>query len=202
MTDRGVGHEHAIFDFDGVADFRVRADGGVVAAPVDTSQCVDDAIADHGGRLTRTKVGDVFVAEAATQDDVVFGGEPSGAWIWPTETLCPDGSLAAIKLAGLVATEGSLAAQVGSVDTYPIQRRSIDIDDKATVMARVADEFHEAYDDVTTIDGVRVSTAAGWVLVRPSGTQPLIRVTVEADTDDAAAELLTDAVDRIEAARE
>ena len=188
----------ALFARRAVAD----AGGGVVAAPVDTSQCVDDAIAPAGGRVTRTKVGDVFVAEAATREKVVFGGEPSGAWIWPDETLCPDGSLAAVKLAALVGTDGSLAAQVNGVATYPIRRDSVEVDNKAGVMERVADGLLADYDDVSTVDGVRVETDAGWVLIRPSGTQPLIRVTAEADTDDAADRLAADAVERIEAARE
>ena len=178
-----------------------RAGGGVVAAPVDTSRCVDDAIDSLGGRVTRTKVGDVFVAEAATREEVVFGGEPSGAWIWPDETLCPDGSLAAAKLTTLVAAEGSLAEQVASVTTYPIQRRSIEVDDKTAVMERVAEKLRDAYDDVTTIDGVRVSTADGWVLVRPSGTQPLIRITAEAETEDVVDDLIAATVERVEAAR-
>ena len=177
------------------------AGGGVVAAPVDTSRCVDDAIDFLGGRVTRTKVGDVFVAEAATREAVVFGGEPSGAWIWPNETLCPDGSLAAAKLTACVADEGSLAEQVASVATYPIQRRSIEVDDKAAVMQRVAEKLRDAYDDVTTIDGMRVSTPDGWVLVRPSGTQPLIRITAEADTQNEADDLIAATVDRVEAAR-
>jgi phosphoglucosamine mutase len=188
----------ALFARRAVAD----AGGGVVAAPVDTSQCVDDSIAPAGGHVTRTKVGDVFVAEAATREEVVFGGEPSGAWIWPDETLCPDGSLAAVKLAALVGAEGSLAAQVDGVATYPIRRDSVEVDDKASVMDRVADGLLADYDDVSTVDGVRVETDAGWVLIRPSGTQPLIRVTAEADTDDAADRLAADAVERIEAARE
>jgi len=179
-----------------------RAGGGVVAAPVDTSRCVDDAIDSLGGRVTRTKVGDVFVAEVATREKVVFGGEPSGAWIWPDETLCPDGSLAAAKLTACVAAEGSLAEQVASVATYPIQRRSIEVDDKAAVMQRVAEKLRDAYDDVTTTDGVRVSTPDGWVLVRPSGTQPLIRITAEADTQNEADDLIAATVDRVEAARE
>lgn len=179
-----------------------RAGGGVVAAPIATSRCVDDAIAPAGGRVTRTKVGDVFVAEAATGDDVVFGGEPSGAWIWPAETLCPDGSLAAVTLAALVATEGSLAAQVDGIDTYPIRRDSVAVDDKEDVMEQVADGLLADYDDVETVDGVRVETAAGWVLIRPSGTQPLIRVTAEADTDDEADDLLAEAIDRVNGARE
>jgi len=66
-------------------------DGDVVAAPVDTSMAVDDALAAVGASVSRTRVGDTFVADRATQPNVVFGGEPSGAWIWPDETLCPDG---------------------------------------------------------------------------------------------------------------
>ena len=188
----------ALFARDAVA----AADGGVVAAPVDTSLCVDDAIDDLGGRVTRTQVGDVFVAEAATRDEVVFGGEPSGAWIWPDETLCPDGSLAAAKLVALVATAGSLADQVAAVAQYPIRRESIEVDDKAGVMNRVADGLAADYEDVTTTDGVRVETDTGWLLVRPSGTQPLIRVTAEARSDDGADTLLADAIDRVEAAAE
>jgi len=188
----------ALFARDAVAT----AGGGVVAAPVDTSLCVDDAIADLGGRVTRTQVGDVFVAEAATREEVVFGGEPSGAWIWPDETLCPDGSLAAAKLVSLVATAGSLADQVAAVEQYPIRRESIEVDDKAGVMNRVADELAADYEDVTTTDGVRVETDTGWLLVRPSGTQPLIRVTAEARSDDGADTLLADATDRVEAAGE
>jgi phosphoglucosamine mutase len=51
----------------------------------------------------------------------VFGGDPSGAWIWPAETLRPDGSLAAGKFAELVATNGSLADLVAEIPTYPIR---------------------------------------------------------------------------------
>ncbi|ERH07632.1 MAG: phosphomannomutase [Halonotius sp. J07HN4] len=105
-------------------------------------------------------------------------------------------------MTALVAAEGSLAEQVASVTTYPIQRRSIEADDKAAVMERVAETLRDAYDDVTAIDGVRVSTADGWALVRPSGTQPLIRITAEAKTESTADDLLAATVDRVEAARE
>jgi phosphoglucosamine mutase len=57
--------------------------GQRVAAPVNTSLAVDDHLADIDVTVTRTKVGDVHVAEQAAEDGVAFGGEPSGAWIWP-----------------------------------------------------------------------------------------------------------------------
>ncbi|SEV82315.1 phosphoglucosamine mutase [Natrinema salifodinae] len=163
-------------------------EGDRVAAPVDTSLAVDDALAGVGASLTRTQVGDVYVAERTTEDDVVFGGEPSGAWIWPGETRCPDGPLAACKLVELVAERGPMSALVDSISQYPIRRTSIEVEDKAAVMTEVEGLVTERYDEVDALDGVRVETEDGWFLLRASGTQPLIRVTAEArSADDAEA---------------
>jgi len=178
------------------------AGGGQVAAPVDTSLCVDDAVTAAGGELVRTKVGDVFVAEAAAEPGAVFGGEPSGAWIWPDETLSPDGPLAACKLAALVGSRGPLSELVDSVDNLPLSRDSIEVKNKAAVMERVTEGVRDDFQRVDTIDGVRVETDDGWFLVRASGTQPLVRVTAEATTEAAADRLREEAVDRITAATE
>jgi phosphoglucosamine mutase len=170
-------------------------DGEVVAAPVDTSLAVDDALADVGASVARTRVGDVYVAERATAPDVAFGGEPSGAWIWPDETLCPDGPLAALKLAALVAREGPLAEQVAGIERYPLRRESVPVDDGAATMATVAERVRDRYDPdaVDDIDGVRVDAGDGWFLVRASGTQPLVRLTAEARAPDRCDALLAEA---------
>ena len=178
------------------------AGGGRVAVPVDTSLCVEDAVTDAGGEIIRTKVGDVFVAEAAADRGSVFGGEPSGAWIWPDETLCPDGPLAACKLAAMVGGRGPLSEQVGAIDSYPLYRENIEVEGKAGVMRRVAEAVQDAFESVDTIDGVRIETDEGWVLIRASGTQPLVRVTAEARTEEAARQLRSDAVERVQAAME
>jgi len=178
------------------------AGGGQVAVPVDTSRCVDDAVTDAGGEVVHTRVGDVFVAEAAAAPKTVFGGEPSGAWIWPGETLCPDGPLAACKLAALVGSRGPLSELVDGVDTYPLSRDNLTVDDKTAVMERVASDIRNDFERVDTIDGVRVDTDDGWFLIRASGTQPLVRVTAEADTEAAADRLRELAVDRVTAATE
>jgi len=177
------------------------AGGGRVAAPVDTSLAVDDAVAAAGGELVRTAVGDVFVAEAAAQPGAVFGGEPSGAWIWPDETLCPDGPLAACRLAALVGSGESLSTQVDRVETYPIYRESIDCADKQAVIERVAASVTEQFEHVDTTDGLRVETDDGWFLIRASGTQPLVRVTAEARQDATAQRLCERAVEQVTAAR-
>ena len=168
---------------------RAAAEGDRVAAPLNTSLAVDDYLAEVGASLVRTRVGDVYVAERAEADGAAFGGEPSGAWIWPEETLCPDGPLAACRLAALVAEAGPLGDQLAGIEEYPIRRTSVETDDKERRMAAVRDRVLDRYDSVDTMDGVRVEVDDGWFLVRASGTQPLVRVTAEARTADRADEL-------------
>jgi phosphoglucosamine mutase len=174
--------------------------GDRVAVPVDTSLAVDDYLAERDVDVTRTPVGDVYVAEAASEPDVAFGGEPSGAWIWPGETLCPDGPLAAVRVAALTAAE-PLEARLERVPSYPIRRANLEVDDRHAVMDRVEATVTERFDDVETLDGVRVGTGEGWFLVRASGTQPLVRVTAEARQPDRADALLADAREIVETAR-
>jgi phosphoglucosamine mutase len=144
----------------------------------------------------------VYVAERVAEDGVAFGGEPSGAWIWPDATLCPDGPLAACKLAELAA-DRPLAERAAAVETYPIRRRSVEVGDKAAVMDRVRERVtrEENEEAVSTLDGVRVEREEGWMLVRASGTQPLVRLTAEARTAAGAEELLADAESLLAAAR-
>jgi phosphoglucosamine mutase len=182
----------ALFGRTAVADSSV-ADP-VVVAPLNTSLAVDDALTEVGADLVRTRVGDTYVAERASEGDAAFGGEPSGAWIWPDETPCPDGPLAACKLAALVAREGPLAEQVAAaVPDYPIRRDSVETAGKTTVMERVTERVREEYEAVETIDGVRVDLGDAWFLVRASGTQPLVRVTAEARDPDRADEVFAEA---------
>ncbi|QAU12141.1 phosphoglucosamine mutase [Halorubrum sp. BOL3-1] len=178
---------------------REASGGDRVAVPVDTSLLVADALAEVDADVTYTPVGDAYVAAEAAKSGVAFGGEPSGAWIWPERTLCPDGPLAACVLTTLVDAEGSLAALVDDLPEYPIRRDSVRAEAKEAVVEGVAAAANEEYDDVSTLDGIRVETETGWFLVRASGTEPLVRITAEAreaDDADALFETARDLVDR------
>ncbi|WP_049920677.1 phosphoglucosamine mutase [Haloferax sulfurifontis] len=177
--------------------------GDAVAVPVDTSLLVQDVVEAAGGRVTYTPVGDVHVAEAVAEPGYVFGGEPSGAWIWPDETLAPDGHYAALTLADLVARGEPLSEQVADLGGagYATRRASLSFDDKHQAMDRIARDIHAAYDDVDTIDGIRVDTDDGWFLVRASGTEPLVRITAEARDEDDADRLFEDVRSLVEGAR-
>ena len=157
-------------------------EGDRVAAPLNTSLCVDDVLAPAGASVVRTRVGDVHVAERAVESDVVFGGEPSGAWIWPEETLCPDGPLAACRLATIIARRRSLGEMVDAIETYPIRRSAIEVEEKDAVMDRIETRLQAEEAQVDDRDGLRIERDDGWMLVRPSGTESVIRVTAEART--------------------
>ena len=175
--------------------------GNTVAVPVDTSLAVADFLAEADVSVAYTPVGDVYVAERASQSGVAFGGEPSGAWIWPDQTLCPDGPLAACRLVALHAEE-PLRERVAAVPDYPIRRESVAVEDKRAVVDRLADRITAEYDDVATLDGVRVDLGDAWFLVRASGTQPLIRITAEARDEGRATDAFEIARDAVAGARE
>jgi phosphoglucosamine mutase len=175
--------------------------GDRVAVPVDTSLAVADALAHQDADVVYTPVGDVFIAERATDPDVVFGGEPSGAWIWPDETLCPDGPFAACRLVEIVAQGGPLSTLVADLPQYPIRRDAIETRAKTAVMERVRDLANKEYAEVRTLDGVRIDTDSGWFLLRASGTQPLVRLTAEARDGADADALFEDAQSLLERAR-
>lgn len=177
------------------------SEGEAVAVPVDTSLAVEDHLAAAGIETRRTPVGDVYVAEAASEAGVAFGGEPSGAWIWPSETLCPDGPLAACRIAALAA-DRPLAARAAEVETYPIERGSVEVSEKAAVMDAVSELVSERFESVSTLDGVRVDLEGGWFLLRASGTQSLIRMTAEARTEARTAEIAELAMELLAEARE
>lgn len=185
-TGRWIGGDTIL----GVFATAVAGNGDQVAFPVDTSLAVEDALASVGASAIRTRVGDVFVADQANEPGVVFGGEPSGTWIFPDETLSPDGPLAAARLVSLVSREGSLAELADAIPAYPIRRKAIEVTDKPRVMERVSAVIDELDGDVETIDGVRLATDHGWLLIRPSGTEPIVRLTAEAREEKRADALL------------
>ena len=169
------------------------APGDTVVAPVNTSQAVETVLQDNDVDLTYTPVGDVHVAAGLeATETAAFGGEPSGTWIWPEATLAPDGPLAAARLSERVARADGLAALAAAIDTHPLLRESHRVADKTAAVEAIHDTLTDAVgpDQLTTVDGVKATTADGWLLVRASGTEPVVRLTAEAETETRAEELL------------
>jgi phosphoglucosamine mutase len=157
-----------------------------VVVPVNASMAVDDLVGD--ATVIRTKVGDVFISETIKEHSADFGGEPSGTWIFPRQSLCPDGIYAAVKLAELILKE-PLSSQVSQLPKYPSKKGSILCANERKYKA--VDDLIKSvedlkYNDLNTQDGVLIQFESSWALVRASGTEPKIRITIEAHNDSDA----------------
>lgn len=166
--------------------------GGTVVTTVDAGLCMDEAMEEVGGKVLRTKVGDVSVADVIIKENANFGGEPSGTWLHPDFCMCPDGILSGLRMAEIVSKEGKLSELLDKIPDYPNIREKVicSKEEKIQVMENMEDLLTNAFDDikeVNTIDGVRLSFEDGsWVLVRPSGTEDYVRITLEAKTEEKA----------------
>jgi phosphoglucosamine mutase len=165
-----------------------RSGGGTVVTNVEASMCVETMAQAQGGKVIRTKVGDIYISEVIKQSDAVFGGEPCGAWVHPRHHYCPDGPLSAALFLKALEDEGkSVSEFVGAVPEYITLRENIACKNelKHKAVAKIGATLKTAFPDYTdfsTVDGVRLALKNGWLLVRASGTEPLIRLTVEGES--------------------
>ena len=170
--------------------------GGFVVVNVEASMCVEKMVETHGGKVVRTKVGDVYVAEAIKRHNAVFGGEPCGAWIHPKFHYCPDGILSSVMLLKALEDENkSLSEFIAETPQYKILRENIACKNevKYKVIKKVEGGLRAVfpeYKECSTVDGVRLALRNGWILVRASGTEPRVRLTVEGESLKAAKEIM------------
>jgi phosphoglucosamine mutase len=192
-------------DFDKLLAIVSREIGGKIVTTVDASLCTDKCMDEVEGIVIRTKVGDVHVAEAIELNNACFGGEPSGTWLHPNFCMCPDGILSALRVIELVQKYGPLSKQLDEIPSYPTIRDKVNCEDhqKKLVMEGVEEKLHNVFEDVVDvnrIDGVRISMVDGsWVLIRPSGTESFIRITLEATSTEKAHMIRDQCADFIEA---
>jgi phosphoglucosamine mutase len=147
-----------------------------VMANLGFRKCMDEA----GIKVAETKVGDRYVLEEMLRSGAVLGGEQSGHIIFLRHATTGDGLLTAIRFLGLAAREGATVAELGSrMKRFP----------QVLTNVRVGD-LHGLESDRAVWDSVAQAEealgGAGRVLVRASGTEPLVRVMVEAQTEDQA----------------
>lgn len=167
-----------------------------IVVTVDASMAVDDYV---GVEVLRTRVGDVFVSEEVKRTGADFGGEPSGTWIFPEQTYCPDGVLAATRIVE-IASEGRLSEARKDVPKYSNLRTAFPFEpeDRDAVLRRLEEEMSSVEsDELLTLDGFRLKFEDGWALVRASGTEPKIRIVAEARTPQRTEQLMTEMSDRV-----
>jgi phosphoglucosamine mutase len=153
-----------------------------IVTTVDTSMVVEEL----GYHTIRTKVGDTYVSEMLRKGGDL-GGEPSGAWIFPRISLCPDGIYGAALMAKM-ASKTNVASVVKNIPEYPMLRGSVPGDTNEFPKVFMALE-NLSPEKIDKSDGYKLQFKDGWLLCRPSGTEPKIRITTEAKSEARAHEL-------------
>jgi phosphoglucosamine mutase len=203
-----VDEEGGFVDFDralaAYAAFALkRSGGGTVVTNVEASMCVETMASQFGGKVVRVRVGDVYVSEAMAQFGAVFGGEPCGAWVHPKLHWCPDGPLSAVLMLKALEEENlSLSEFIAQVPQYVTLRENLTCknEQKHQIVANLKKTVTQAfpnYTDFSTVDGVRLALKTGWLLIRASGTEPLIRLTVEGESLKAAQDIMKQSVELV-----
>ncbi|MFW9889210.1 MAG: phosphoglucosamine mutase, partial [Candidatus Thorarchaeota archaeon] len=175
-----------------------------IVTTVDSSKVVDETVERADGKTIRTPVGDIQVALKMREIGAAFGGEAAGVFIFSDFHNAPEPFLTACRILELMASTGkSFGELISEIPVYPLRKAKVkcENENKNAVMAALVKSLPEAMEDlaeVITVDGIGISLKAGWVLVRPSGTEPVIRITCEAPSDKRVEKILADAKTEVE----
>lgn len=188
-------------EFGLLADFVCRDRKGAVVTPVSTSRLLETIAGNHGCHVVYTPVGSIYVARTmidleARGTPVAFGGEGNGGLIYPGHQLCRDGGMtAAMMVAILSAERRPLSALIDSLPPFFMVKDKIRINDVSSLLTALEAAFaHESLDHT---DGIRINRTDSWALIRPSGTEPLVRVMVESRDKALAGKFYQEIMDHI-----
>jgi phosphomannomutase/phosphoglucomutase len=163
---------------------------GILVTPVSTSQMVELVAENEGCTVRYTPVGSIYVARTMRslideKRPVVFGGEGNGGLIFPDHQFCRDGGMTAAMMVFILS---SVKQQLSTlVNTLP-QRTMIKDKIRTTHGTKVLEEIKRIYSNETLdlTDGVKIIRKNSWALVRASGTEPIMRVIIDAECDNYA----------------
>lgn len=168
--------------------------GGLIVTTVATSSAIYDVARENNGEVIATAVGDLLVARKLKETDGLFGGEENGGLIFPDFVYGRDAALSAAKIIEVMAQEKKpLSELVVALPRYYSEKMKIKCPDeqKNRVMQSIASEISQdpRKFELDTTDGVKVFTPEGWVIIRPSGTEPIFRCFSESKTKEKAIEM-------------
>ena len=168
-----------------VAGEIVKEKKGIVVTPVSSSMAVEEVVKKNGGEVVYTKVGAPIVARKMIEIGAIFGGEENGGMIFPEMQYCRDGAMAVAKILEIMARkEMKLSEIVDPLPRYYQMKISVPCPEekKNSVLEKLKEELKN--EKITTLDGVKIIHDDYWVLMRPSGTEPIYRIYAEAKDEN------------------
>lgn len=165
-----------------------------IATPVTSSSVVDIVLEKEGIKVYRTKVGAKHIVRKMTEKDLLLGFEENGGTIYSPHVLTRDGGITTILTMNIISHFGSpLSDIMGSLPKLNQKKEKIRLvnrDKIHTVLKILKEDYEKKCIKIDTIDGVKLYFDVDeWVLVRPSGTEPIIRIFAESKTEEKASVL-------------
>jgi len=162
--------------------FLKRYPGGPILYDLRSSRIVPETIRRSGGRPVRSRVGHAFIKELMRQENAVFAGELSGHYYFKDAGFCDNGIMAMIWMANLLSSKNKTFSEL----IQPLRKYSstgeinMRVSRSSEVISALASAFQDAEQD--RLDGLTIQYPTWWMNIRPSNTEPLIRLNLEADT--------------------
>ncbi|MCY3628673.1 MAG: phosphoglucosamine mutase [Rhodothermaceae bacterium] len=170
------------------ADFLWQRRSGPYATNLSSSRAIDDVAARYGMPVFRSAVGEINVVKTMQQYGAILGGEGNGGVILPDLHYGRDALVGtAIILQHLAEQKVPLSEYRRSLPRYVISKNKITVSDPDEALRRFASRH--AHEDISTVDGVKINLPSGWVHVRKSNTEPIVRIYAEASSEREASDL-------------
>jgi len=170
--------------------FLEKSPNSTIVYDLRSSLVVQEEIVKHGGTPRRERVGHAFMKKALRDSRAIFGGELSGHFYYRDNFFADSGMITLVHVLNILSTADMPISEL----MRPLRRYStsgeinFEVDNKNTMMTELSKKYSDGqYDD---LDGITIRFKDWWFNVRPSNTEPLLRLNVEAQTPETLAEKL------------
>ncbi len=177
-----------------IGRYGLKKNKGTIIVNVECSKSVKEQLEPLGYQIKQIQVGHTFLTLEAKQTKALLGIESSGHLIIPEYFLFDDALVVPLKIAQILDNiKRPLHDLVMESPSYPTRKEELECADdiKFDVIERLKQDLSKEFEQVNTMDGVRIDFKEGWVLIRASNTSPIIRLTAEADTTAILQDLST-----------
>jgi len=167
------------------------ASSATVATNLSTSRMIDDVAASTGSCVVRTPVGEANVVAAIQEHQAILGGEGNGGVIFPKVVAIRDSLVGIAMVLEMLAQHGEPLSQITKqIPHYVMIKEKVDAQPEVVNHYAAKLEGHFADQDIDRRDGVRIDWPDRWVHVRPSNTEPILRIIAEATDTPIAQDLI------------
>ena len=177
--------------------------GKPVATTVETGRLLDHAVAPHESAVVRGRVGDVAVAHLVQEHSACIGVEQVGVYIMPDMGMYPDTLYASLFLLKNLESPSQIRDYLKTLPPLFFTKKSIPCPNnlKEKVMEKISqvnDELEPR--EINLLDGIRLEFPDSWLLIRPRGTEPTIRILCESESEPRLTHLVKEGISMVEEA--